>query len=311
MKIAVIGVGGVGGYFGGKLASHAEQYPSENTEVYFVARNEHLKAIKKNGLTVRTADEGEFVARPALATDCLAELPLLDVCLICVKGYDLPGVLHELKGRIQPDTKIIALLNGVDIYDRIRSVITDGITYPACVYIGTHLEKPGMIVQNGGSRTILLGEDTGHPGIFPRATLKLFAAAKISFSWCENPFTEIWTKYIFIAAFGMVTASENKTFGQILADRECSETVRAIMQEIVEIAKMKGIDLPAGIVADSMQKANNFPYETKTSFQRDFEQSGKPDERELFGDTIIRLGEAYRVATPTTQAVNEKLTRIK
>ena len=307
MKIGVIGVGGVGGYFGGKLAKLAQQDLPEKRDVYFVARGKHLDEIKKNGLTVRTADEGEFVARPTLATDCIAELPVLDVCFICVKGYDLPIVLNELKGKIKADTKIIALLNGVDIYERIRDVISGGIIYPACVYIGTHIENPGLIVQKGGSCTILLGQDPRHLGTSYQSILELLAAAKIRYGWCENPFIEIWTKYIFIAAFGMVTASENKTLGEIREDYDLSETVRKIMQEIVEIAKMKDIDLPADIVAESMKKVLNFPYEMKTSLQRDFEQMSKPNERELFGDTIIRLGETFGIMTETTKAVNAHL----
>lgn len=121
------------------------------------------------------------------------------------------------------------------------------------------------------------------------------------------PFEEIWEKYIFIAAYGMVTASENKTFGQILEDKELSETVKGIMREIAEIAKKREVNLPATIIEDSFNKAKNFPYETKTSFQRDFEQTDKPNERELFGDTIIRLGEAAGVETVNTKLVNDKI----
>lgn len=308
MKIGVIGVGGVGGYFGGKLAILVEQLRA--TEVFFVARNQHLDEIKKNGLIVRTADQGQFVAKPTLITDSIDDLPPLDFCLISVKGYDLPGVLNDLKNKIRPDTKIIALLNGVDIYERIRAVISDGILYPACVYIGTHIEKPGIIAQSGGSCTILLGQDPEHPDD-SQSILKLFEAANIKYKWCADPFTEIWTKFIFIAAFGMVTASENKTLGQILEERKLCVTVQTIMQETVEIARLKGIKLPADIVFASLQKAKNFPYETKTSFQRDFELNHKPNEKELFGDTIVRLGKALGVDTSTTKVVNDKLNTIK
>lgn len=109
----------------------------------------------------------------------------------------------------------------------------------------------------------------------------------------------------------MITASEDKTLGQILDSKRLSEKLIGIMKEIVVIAQKQSINLPDNIVEASFNKGKNFPYETKTSFQRDFERTGKPDERKLYGDTIIRLGESLGVATPITRSVNEKLNKNK
>ena len=279
MKIGVIGVGGVGGYFGGKLAKAAE-YDTEK-EVYFFARNKHLEAIRENGLHVCTADEGEIITRPTLATDKISDLPMLDLCLVCVKGFDLPAALTELQTKIKENTTVMALLNGVDINERIRAVISTGIVHPACVYIGTHIESPGKIVQNGGNRTILLGPDPKHPAVYPANTLELFKTAKINYRWSADISEEIWRKYIFIAAFGMVTAAENKTLGQILENAALRNTVESILREIIEVGRAYGVNLPESIVVESMQKAKSFPYDMKTSFQRDFWQRDKADEREI------------------------------
>lgn len=312
MNVGVIGVGGVGGYFGGKLATYMEQDASDELKVYFVARNKHLEEIRRSGLILNTADEGEQICRPTLATDNFDDLPMLDLCLLCVKSYDLNSALKSVKGIIKSDTEIIPLLNGVDIYERIRRIIPKGIVYPSCVYVGTRIERPGKVAQDGGSCRIFLGKDPRYPAdLLPQRILGLFDASKVKYTWCDDIYQEIWSKYIFIAAYGMVTASENKTLGQIMETEDLSKMVISIMSEIAEIAKKQGIRLLADIVEESVKKAKSFPYDTKTSFQRDFEQKDKPDERDLFGDTIIRLGEFFGVETPTFRLVNDKLWKLK
>lgn len=315
MNVGVIGVGGVGGYFGGKLAKLLEQNTRkeelEELKVYFIARNKHLEAIQQNGLILSTVDEGESVCRPTMATDCFDALPELDLCIICVKSYDLDNALKQLKKKIKDTTVIIPLLNGVDIYERIRAVIANGIVCPACVYVGTHIESYGRVVQNGGSCTILFGRDPRRPGVVPESVFRLFEAGGIKYQWCADPYPEIWTKYIFIAAYGMVTASENKTLGQIVASEILSRLVIGIMIEIAAIAAKQGISLPANIVSDSYQKGKNFPYETKTSFQRDFEISNKLDERELYGDTIVKLGASLGIETPVSKMISDRINKLK
>lgn len=310
MNIGIIGVGGVGGYFGGKLAKFMEQVASDDLNVYFVARNKHLEEIRKKGLILHTT-EGEQVCRPTLATNDFDDLPILDLCLLCVKSYDLDSTLKSIKDKIKSETNIIPLLNGVDIHERIRKIISNGIVYPSCVYVGTRIEKPGKVAQEGGSCTIFLGKDPQHSHLRPRSILDVFESSEIRYKWCDDIYREIWSKYIFIAAYGMVTASADKTLGQIMETEELSNMVRSIMGEIADIAKRQDIRLSADIVEESFRKAKNFPYETKTSFQRDFEQREKPDERDLYGDTIIRLGESFGVEISTTKLVNDKLRKIK
>src|SRR5688572_10772744 len=134
--VGIIGVGGVGGYFGGKLCR--VQSNGSGISISFVARGEHLQAIQESGLLL-SSDEGDDVCRPALATDDFADLPRLDLCLICVKEFDLAGVLSRLGPIASNETIFLPLLNGVDVYARIRAVIKKGIVLPACVYVGTHI----------------------------------------------------------------------------------------------------------------------------------------------------------------------------
>jgi 2-dehydropantoate 2-reductase len=310
MNIGIIGVGGVGGYFGGKLTRLLNNY-KEDLNIYFFARGKHLEEIKKNGLLLSTKDEGEFIAIPTLATDNVNDIPDLDVCLLCVKGYDLDNVLNTIKCRLIRNTQIIPLLNGVDIYERVKRVVGDVIVYPACVYVGTHIERYGKVTQDGGACTILLGKDPAYMQQSLQAISELFHAASIKHTIFDDVYPEIWGKYTFIAAYGMVTASEDKTLGQVLEDKEASSRVKGIMTEIQKIAEKKGINIPENLVEEAYNKAKNFPYDTKTSFQRDFAQKDKLNESELFGDTIIRLGKEVGVDTPVTLLVNEKLKSMK
>lgn len=306
MNIAFIGAGGVGGYFGGKM-TQLLKYNISDFNIYFIARGQHLKKIKEDGLKLKTSDSGEFICRPTMATDNIEDLPQLDVCYICVKQYDLLDCIKKLKSKISDNTQIIPLLNGVDIYDRIRSVIKNGVVFPACVYVGTHIESPGVVSQSGGSCTIIFGKDPQNPNFAPDYICYLMKKSNINFNYSEKCIEEIWSKYIFIAAYGLVSASENKTLGEIYNNEHLSNKVIGIMNEIASISQAEGANLPEDIVDASYKKANNFPFETKTSFQRDYEKHNNRDERELFGQTIIDLGKKHNIPTPMTICVYENL----
>jgi 2-dehydropantoate 2-reductase len=299
MEIGIIGVGGVGGYFGGKLTQILPN--SKNLHVYFVARGAHLLEINKNGLLLDT-DEGSMTCTPTLATDAIKDLPQLDVCLVCVKGYDLDKVASQLKPKIAKNTLILPLLNGVDIYERIRSVIQDGIVLPACVYVATHIEKPGKVTQRGASCIIHFGNDPQKSYVDPQF-FELFKKANIKFDWTGNPYPKIWGKFIFISSFGLVTACFNKTLGEVIQSDELSSHVKDIMAEIYTIALQKRVDLSPTIIDESFETGKKLPFEAKTSFQRDYENREKPDERDIFGGTIIRLGEQLGIKTETTKMI--------
>jgi len=298
MNIGIIGVGGVGGYFGGKICKLAS---TPETKVYFVARGKHLDAIRKMGLYVSTSTEGDWVCHPTLVTDRIEELPILDVCLLCVKSYDLKDVVLRLGDKVSESTLIIPLLNGIDIYERIREHLHLAKVLPACVYMGAQIESYGKVIQQGGACKILLGKDPQVAGTAPTPLFEFFNTSSIKYEWFEDVYPEIWGKYVFIAAFGLVTASFDKTLGQIMESSSLSDYVLSVIKEIIQLSRKMGISLPETIIMDSYQKGHNFPYETKTSFQRDIASLNKPDERDLFGGTILRLGKRLEIDTPVTQ----------
>jgi len=228
-----------------------------------------------------------------------------------VKSYDLARVLTEVRGVASQETLIIPLLNGVDVYERIRAIVPGGYVFPSCVYIGAYIEKPGRVTQKGGSCKILFGKDPQYRDIIPHEVFHLLERTNIRYQWVEDPYPEIWEKFIFIAAFGLVTACFRKSMGQVMESAELSNYVLSIMKEIVALARREGIALRKAIVEDSFNKGCDFPYETKTSLQRDFERADKLDERDLFGGTILRLAKSLGVDVPITSSVYGRLQGMK
>ena len=302
-NICVFGVGGVGGYFGGLLAHVLTGDRGKGRRVFFVARGEHLKEIRERGLVLNTSARGTIVVRPAAAVDRVEELPSPDLCLFCVKEYDLKNAARNLATTVNEKTVVLPLLNGVDIYERMKPHLAEGIILPSCVYVGTHIEKPGMVTQNGGDGIILSGRDPDFPEFNPDGLIALFDEAGIRFVWNDDPYPAIWEKYVFIAGFGLVTAFSKKTIGEVAADGQLRRMVRDIMEEIRLIAHARQIRLPDDIVQASIAKAANFPHETRTSYQRDLEMKGELNEGDLFGGTILRMGKDLGIPTPATRRV--------
>ncbi len=299
-NIVIYGTGGVGGYFGGKLAYYCRNYEFEEAKVYFIARGPHLEAIRSGGL-ILDSSEGIFTCRPEAASDKLKDFPKPDLVLLCVKVYDLDAASRDIAGSAGPGTVILPLLNGPDITARIRQAYS-GIVLPACVYIGTHIEKPGTVRQRGGEAKILFGPDPMHEDYRAAGLMDIFGKAGIKYEWQADPFPAIWEKYLFISAYGLVTAYSKKSIGEVLRDPGLKMMVRSIMNEIKAISDKKGITLDPGIIERVLDKAVSFPYETRTSYQRDVERGGK-NEGESFGGAILRLAAQYGIEAPVTEKV--------
>jgi 2-dehydropantoate 2-reductase len=304
-NVCVYGIGGVGGYFGGRIA-HEISKGNRTTQVYFIGRGEHLKAVQQHGLNLIT-DKEEFICFPNIATDNIRHIPTPDLYLLCVKGYDLDNAVASISKNISADTIILPLLNGVDIYERIRTNLQKAIVSPACVYVSSSIEKPGTIRQKGAEGHIIFGKDQKHLGYNYEHLIKFFNEMGISSSWYDNSYPAIWEKYIFITAFSLMTAYSGKTIGAVLADDRLKNMTENIMKEVVLVGKTKNIDFKQDVVEKTIQKSQNFPYETKTSFQRDYEKGNTKNEGDIFGGTLIRLAKEYNISIPTITDVYGEL----
>jgi 2-dehydropantoate 2-reductase len=306
MKICFFGVGGVGGYFGTIITDKF----NDQHDIYFVARGSQKSAICTNGLTLKKAGGEQIInVFPTQCTDNIDDLPVCDIVFLSVKSYDLANAAKSINKISNEKTIILPLLNGVDIYDRIRKHLFTGKVLRSCVYIGTHIESPGVIFQKGGSCNLFIGNDLRFPDFYPESLLLLLQKSNIDFKWDDNIEIAIWSKYMFIAAFGLVTATYEKTFGEILDDPELSLITKSIMYEIDQIAKKINIPLSADIVETSFLKGKLFPHETKTSFQRDVESKGGKNEIDLYGGALIHYSEQYDIPIPNIKNIFDRFMR--
>jgi len=309
LNVCVMGVGGVGGYFGGKLAHTFSSNSDSSVDIFFVARGKHLAAIRENGLLVKSPEFGTITCKPTLATERISKLPQMDIFLIAVKGYDLMEAATSMKDHVKENTMILAPLNGADIQERIRIKVNTGIILPSCVYISSYIEEPG-VVHTGKPGKIIFGRDPAYPDHIPHELFRLFQKSSIDYEWKEDVNPAIWEKYIFIASFSLISACYNRTLGEILGEPSLKKEVIGIMNEIYSIALKRKIQLPDGIVDLSLKKAMMFPPDTQTSLQRDISQKKGKSELELFGGTIVDLGRKAGIPTPTTRKITQELERI-
>lgn len=303
MKIAVVGLGGVGGYFGGKLARKYAGLP-EHT-VAFIARGGHLEAIRRDGLLLKTV-EGEYRVTPDLATDRAAEAGPCDLLLFCVKEYDLESAAALLDPLLHDRTIVLPLLNGVDIAERLRSIIPRGVVLSGCVYISTFVEAPGVVHQVGGTCQLLFGPDDGKSDAYrPLETLLQEAGIKAELS--QDIAVPLWSKYLFVSPMAGVTSLTGKCFGDVMVDAKGRAMARGLMAEVERLARAKGIGLPPDSVERGIATAERFPPATKSSLQLDFEK-GRRTELELFIGFAVRAGRSLGVPMPLHEELYAALT---
>ncbi|NTV51971.1 MAG: 2-dehydropantoate 2-reductase [Candidatus Firestonebacteria bacterium] len=306
-NIAILGTGGVGGYLGGMLAQTLGQASAAGTRVFFLARGRHLAEIQEHGLILNTAQTQGLVCRPTLATADPGELPLLDLAVICVKSYDLPPLLKALQPKIGAQTVVLPLLNGVDIGERIRSVVSQGTVLRAGIYISAHVERPGVVTQEGETAKMFFGPDPANPEFSPERILALLGVAGITRQWLPEPEAAIWGKFFFIAPFALVTAFSGETVGEVAQDPELLALVRGVMREISALAGKHSVRFEPNFMETTLKFARSLPPGFKTSFQRDLEIPGHPNEGDLFGGTILRLGKRCGLETPLTRSLYQAI----
>ena len=293
MKIAAVGLGGVGGYFGGKIARKYAGSPEH--EVVFIARGAHLAAIRRDGLLLKTVEE-EFRVRPDLATDNPSEAGRCDLILFSVKEYDLEAAAAALIPLLHAKTVVLPVLNGVDIAERLRSILPRGVVLSGCVYISAFIEAPGVVRQVGGTCQLLFGLDDG-PVEFYRSLETLLKEAGIKAELSATIAVSLWTKYLFVSPMAGVTSLMGLSFGGVMADEKGKRRVRGLMAEIGHLAAAKGIALPADSVERAIATVERFPYGTRSSMQLDYEKGGRT-EMELFIGYAVRSGRLLGVPTP-------------
>lgn len=304
MRIAIVGIGGVGGYFGGKLAK--AYAGTEKHEIIFIARGEHLKAIQKNGLRLFTR-EGDYVAWPNIATDHPAMAGIFDLVFFCVKSYSLESSALAIKKNISKNTVVIPLLNGVESAQRLRAIMPEADIVSGIVYIITHIEQPGVIRQKDGACKLIFGTDDPQTAKKYSSVLDLLLQAKINAELTDHISQALWTKYLLMCPLASLTSATGKTYGEILEDEKLKTLTRELMQEVADIARSRQIDLPPNAVDKTMEMVARFDYGSKTSMQLDREK-GNQTEIDTLTAFICRAGRESGIPTPRHDDILKQLT---
>jgi len=298
MRITVFGTGGVGGYFGGRLARAGE-------DVTFIARGEHLRAIRTTGLRVDSRDS-DFVIYPAKATDDVSEVGETDLVILGVKAWQVPEAAHAIKPIVGANTTVLPLQNGVEAVPQLVEELGKENVIGGLCRIVSYVVEPGHIRHAGFTPSIIIGELDNQrtdrivniEQVFKRAGLEITIAADIQVA--------LWMKFLFIASFSGVGAMANAPAGVIRSDPNWRTQILKAMEEIYTLAHARGINLPPDSIDTVMRAVDALPEDATSSMQRDI-AAGKPSELEAQNGAVVRMAHEIGVDVPTHTLIYETL----
>jgi 2-dehydropantoate 2-reductase len=293
MRIAVVGAGGVGGYFGTKLAR-------AGASVIVLARGPHLEAIRRHGLRVRSAVEGDLEAKVE-AVDSLEGQPTVDMALFCVKAFDTRSAAEALRPVVGPATGVVSLQNGVDSVETLDAILGRGVALGGAAYVFAAIEAPGVIAHRFAGR-IVFGEMDGRAS--ERATRLRDALARggVPVELSTDVRRVLWEKYLLISAQAGMTAVTRCPAGVLRETPESWRMYRLIVEELAALARAAGVALADDAVDAVMRQAAAIAPDAYSSLHHDLVQ-GRRLELEALHGHAVRLGERHGVPTPMVFAV--------
>lgn len=289
MRVVIFGTGGVGGYFGARLASVGE-------DVVFIARGEHLTAIRTQGLRVDSV-MGDMLIQPAQATDDPMEVGTVDVVLLGVKTWQVPEAGEVIRPLIGPDTFVIPLQNGVEAPFQLQAKLGAKHVVGGLCGAFSFIEGPGHIRHIGGATFIKFGELDNSISERLSRLRQAFTRADVSVEIPEDIHGTLWEKFLFVVPFGGVGAVTRAPIGVIMKVPETRKFMEQGMREIYEVARARNIALSDGIVDKSMAFLDTVTASGTSSLQRDI-IAGKPSELDAWTGAVVRLGKETSVDTP-------------
>lgn len=298
MRIVVVGAGGVGGYFGGRLANAGHQ-------VTFVARGRHLAAIKENGLLVHSA-LGDFRTPGELAVASVAEAGPADVVLVAVKLWDTEDVAAQLRPLVDGGAKVISLQNGVEKDDELAKHIPAGAIVGGACYISAFIDKPGVVVHHGTMQKLTFGEYDGTESPITRQLLDACLAAGIDAEISPDIKRVIWEKFVFLVGASAATSAVRQPIGVIRSNPRTRALLRDLMAEVVAVGQAAGANVGTGYVEDRLAFVDTLPPGMRASMANDLAQGNRLELPWLSGG-VVSLGERLGVATPRNRTVADIL----
>jgi 2-dehydropantoate 2-reductase len=289
MKIAVVGAGGVGGYFGARLAAAGE-------EVWFIARGAHLAAMKAHGLQVYSAN-GDVLVKPCKATDKPAEVGPADLVMVAVKLWSTEQALADAKPLVGPRTAVVSFQNGVAAADRVAAAYGKERALGGVANIGAVIEQPGVIRHTGTMAGLTFGELDS--AITPRvqALADACARAGIQHKASDDIQKAIWEKYVFLVAASGMTALTRLPLGPIREDPDTRALAGQVMSEAAAVGRAKGVALDADLADKLLARLDALPREMVASMLGDLERGNRLELPWLAGD-VVKMGKELGVATP-------------
>jgi 2-dehydropantoate 2-reductase len=302
MRIAIVGAGAVGGYFGARLARAGQ-------EVALVARGAHLDAIRRDGLQVKSPALGDFVARVAASADP-AEIGPADLVILAVKTYDNPSAIPLIGPLIGPDTAVLTLQNGVDSADEIAAAVGESRVLGGTTYVATAVTAPGVITQTGTHRSIIFGEAFGaRTAISPRvaAIAGVMRPADIQVTPVADARVPIWDKFVYLAPFAGFTGGARLPIGPIWQRPHVRAMFYAAAREVAAIAAAEGVAISADRFETLAAYMDGIPPTTRSSLLIDLE-AGKRIEVEALHGAALRRAAAHGIPTPVLATLYAVLT---
>jgi 2-dehydropantoate 2-reductase len=298
MRIAIFGAGGLGGYFGARLAR-------SKAEVIFIARGEHLDAIREKGLRVDSIS-GDFVVFPAQATDDPAKIGTVDVVILGVKAWQVNTVLPALRPLIGPETTIVPLQNGVEApYQLVQAFgakhVVGGLAKIISFKVGA-----GHIRHAGADPYIAIGELDKGPGERSQRIGKVFQKAGITVELPADIEVALWQKFLLVVSWGGVGAVTDAPIGVVRSLPETREMLERSMYEVLSVAQARNIALPNDAVVKTIAFVDSLPPNGTTSLHRDI-ISGYPSELAFWNGAVVRLGQEMGVPTPVNRFIYNSL----
>ena len=303
MRIAILAAGGVGGYFGARLARARH-------DVHFVARGAHLEAMRHDGLRVLSVHGDEHLVHPSVTDDPAAIGPV-DIVLFAVKLWDVEAAAAFARPLLGDDTRLITLQNGVDSYERVCTIVPPRHVVPGVASISSVIAEPGLIRQTSSFHAITFGQTHGETD----PVLEGFAASSTRANCIVKLSNDIqrdrWRKFVVLTGTSGTTALTRMTLGSILEDPDTRRFLREVMQETLSVGEAEGVTLEDGFVDERLAFLDaSAPRDMRTSMAHDVLRGNRLEVDWLNGH-VARLGRAHGIATPRNDTVYAGLKHLR
>jgi len=298
MRVAVMGSGGLGGYFGALLVRGG-------ADVSFVARGAHLDAMRRDGLRI-DGDSDPFHLEHVRATDDPGEIGPVDMVMVCVKLWDTEAALQQLRPLVGPDTALVSFQNGVLKDSMLRAAYDESQLIGGVAYVATTVSAPGVISRTGPLQKLIVGEFDGRRSARVEAFYAAALAGGIDAEVSDDIRRAIWEKFVFLVGLSATTTTMRVPIGPVRENPQSRALLLDLMREVVAVGRAHGVPLPEEFAEQRLEFADGVSAEMTSSMHHDLDRGNRLEVRWLSGG-VVELGREVGVDTPLNRAVADIL----